>query len=52
MLIEKHWPEIERVAYGLLQFERLSGRQVREIIERTRALALVKRHSAGTETYD
>ena len=33
MLVERHWPEINRVAYGLLVHEQLTGEQVREIIE-------------------
>jgi hypothetical protein len=37
ILVEKHWGEIGRVAYGLLVHERLTGDQVREILERTRA---------------
>ena len=40
ILVEQHWPEIGRVAYGLLVHERLTGEQVREIIERTRAKQL------------
>lgn len=37
ILVERHWSEIGRVAYGLLEHERLTGEQVRGIIERTRA---------------
>jgi hypothetical protein len=40
LLIEQHWREIGAVAYGLLNTGRLSGSQVRGIIESTRAKQL------------
>ena len=33
--VEKHWPKIHKLAYALLDRGKLSGREVREIIERT-----------------
>ena len=41
-LVEQYWGAMGRVAYGLLCYERLTGDQVREIIERTRAEQSVK----------
>jgi hypothetical protein len=42
ILVEKHWGEIAKVAYGLLEHERLTGEQLRGIIKRTRAEQSVK----------